>query len=255
MNRKIAIMSDLHTDIGRYDYDYKLDADIIVVAGDSAEGGDMYPLTEYVKQGKEVIYVAGNHEYYSNEINRTRLELRAMALRFGINFLDRNSINIRGIRFLGCTLWTDFNLYNNSDLGKSVVGYGMNDYRGAIKCSDAEDGYFNANLSEKLHYEDRAWLVSELNIEYTPTVVVTHHAPSFQSVHKKYRYGNDVYMNCGYASNLEHIMEKYSPKLWIHGHTHDSHDYIVNKTRVICNPRGYARYGENINWKPIVVAI
>ena len=257
MKTKIAIMSDLHTDISRYDYDYKLDADIIVVAGDSAEGGDMLPLKEYVQQGKRVVYVAGNHEYYGHEINRTRLELRVIAQRFGIDFLDRNAVVINGVRFLGCTLWTDFKLYTEVpvDVAKVVVGQCMNDYQGAIRCDESEDLMFTTGMSEKLHWEDRAWLISQLSIAYDPTVVVTHHGPTAQSIHPRYRYGNDKYANAGYTSNLETIIDKYNPKLWIHGHTHDLHDYEVYNTRVICNPRGYANYNENPGWAPMIVNV
>lgn len=255
MKTKIAIMSDLHTDISRYKYDYNLDADVIVVAGDSAEGGDMLPLSEYVKQGKRVIYVAGNHEYYSHEINKTRQKLRDSAARYGINFLDRDGVIINNIRFLGCTLWTDFKLYKeiiDIDVAKVVVGRCMNDYQGAIKC---DNHMFTTDDSEELHKGDLAWLISNLNIEFYPTVVVTHHSPSGQSVHPRFRHGNQKYINAGYSSNLEYVMDKYNPNLWIHGHTHDTHDYQVYNTRVICNPRGYACYNENPGWKPIVVEV
>jgi len=69
-----------------------------------------------------------------------------------------------------------------------------------------------------------------------PTVVITHHAPSPRSIAGKFR-GNPL--NPAFASNLEPIIVAHQPVLWIHGHMHDSFDYRISKTRVVCNPRGY----------------
>jgi calcineurin-like phosphoesterase family protein len=69
------------------------------------------------------------------------------------------------------------------------------------------------------------------------TVVVTHHAPSSQSVHP--RYANDL-LTPAFASNLENLMDGDRAALWIHGHMHDPFDYEIYGTRVVCSPRGYA---------------
>jgi Icc-related predicted phosphoesterase len=69
------------------------------------------------------------------------------------------------------------------------------------------------------------------------TVVVTHHAPSSQSVHP--RYARDL-LTPAFASNLENLVEGDRVALWIHGHMHESFDYEIYGTRVVCNPRGYA---------------
>src|SRR5690606_37391535 len=69
-----------------------------------------------------------------------------------------------------------------------------------------------------------------------PTVVVTHHLPSAQSVNPKFT--GDL-LNAAYASDLDQVIEDGRPALWVHGHTHDSCDYQFGDTRVVCNPRGY----------------
>jgi hypothetical protein len=50
----------------------------------------------------------------------------------------------------------------------------------------------------------------------------------------------------------EHLLDGDRAQLWIHGHTHDSFDYVCNGTRVVCNPRGYAIDGipENPRFDP-----
>jgi hypothetical protein len=74
-------------------------------------------------------------------------------------------------------------------------------------------------------------------------VVVTHHAPSFESVHEKYRTVNDWDYNYGFASYNEDVILDYPEiKVWVHGHMHDPFDYTLGETRVICNPRGYIGY-------------
>lgn len=251
-------MSDLHTDITRYTYDYDLNADVIIVAGDSKEGGDIYSLQPYVANEKLVIYVPGNHEYYNHEINETRTVMKRAATTCGVKVLDRDYIIHNGVRYVGCTLWTDFNLMNNAHTAKLVANMYMNDYV-LIKYSDGWDTEnFSPDISQELHYGDVAWLESVLNEYFDgPTVVVTHHGPTILSVSEKYRNSDaaTTQLNASYASDLSKLIDKYNPKLWIHGHTHDPKDYEIFNTRVICNPRGYAYRGENPNWVPKIIEV
>ena len=75
------------------------------------------------------------------------------------------------------------------------------------------------------------------------SVVITHHAPCQLSVNEKYKH--DRFMNYLYFSEYSNMIFSNQPKLWIHGHMHDSADYTLDQTRVICNPRGY--YEEDLN--------
>jgi hypothetical protein len=75
-------------------------------------------------------------------------------------------------------------------------------------------------------------------------VVITHHAPSRRSVHPRFA---SSLLNAAFVSDAERFLGGDRVQLWIHGHTHDSFDYVVDGTRVVCNPRGYAKDGVNEN--------
>jgi Icc-related predicted phosphoesterase len=249
---KIAVMSDLHQDFPKNDYDHEqeLDCSVVVCAGDLQEGSGIDSLVPYVEAGKSVVFVPGNHEYYNCEINNTRILLRNDGLKYGVHILDRNVSIIDGVRFIGCTLWTDFALDNNLYVSKIVAGLQMNDFA-IIKCNDAIKGILTVDNAIDLFKGDIAWMHSMLSEPFDgDTVVVTHHAPSIQSVDISYKGDR---LNPAFASNLEDFILKFQPKLWIHGHCHNVSDYAIDKTRVICNPRGYYDYYKT--YKPLIVEI
>jgi Icc-related predicted phosphoesterase len=71
-----------------------------------------------------------------------------------------------------------------------------------------------------------------------PVVIITHMAPSFQSVNEKFKH--DTTTNGGYASELsEFILDHPNIRVWVHGHMHDPVDYMIGDTRILANPRGY----------------
>jgi len=89
------------------------------------------------------------------------------------------------------------------------------------------------------------WLASRLATPHDePTVVITHHAPSPRSIHPRFA---GTLLNACFVSDAESLLGADRALLWIHGHTHDSFDYEVKGTRVVCNPRGYSRSGVNEN--------
>ena len=157
---------------------------------------------------------------------------------------------IDGIRFLGSTLWTDFILFGEpaKQQAMSAGQRYLNDFR-LIK---EQRKVFSPARSIELHEESLAWLSTKLQEDFIgETVVVTHHLPSMQSVSDKYK--TSILSAC-FASNLDSLFGRGA--LWIHGHTHDSFDYEQNGTRVLCNPRGYSRYGhdqENNEFNPVLV--
>ena len=112
---KLWILSDLHVDVNRR-FPFELptphpDHDVAIVAGDICQG-----LAEGVRfiasQGlnaKPVIYVGGNHEFYGHDRHGELAAGRAEAARHpNIHVLERDSVTIEGVEFLGCTLWTDY---------------------------------------------------------------------------------------------------------------------------------------------------
>lgn len=259
---KIQVLSDIHLETNDFTVP-RTDADVIVLAGDIGAGStrDMFALISgTMKNSPEahVVYVIGNHELYGWDINSFRKQMRekcgpASGYEFGdvvskFHFLDNDEIIINGVRFLGTTLWTDFQLFGIEQKNEcmSAAERCLNDFR-RIK---NRGGDFTPQDSIILHNEAVAFLEAKLNHESFDgsTVVVTHHAPSFNSVATKFK--EDDLSAC-FASNLDHLMGFNG--LWIHGHMHDSFDYEISGTRVICNPRGYSRYEntcENQHFKP-----
>ncbi len=229
---KLHILSDLHVECSDFDPP-ETDADLIVLAGDVGVGTG--GIEWAVRQPWEVpvIYVPGNHEYYHHDIGiAEQLKSSAPA---NIHVLDQDVHEIEGVRFLGATLWTDFRLYGEGEawFSRQKAKHSIDDFT-AIRSGD---GRFTPEDSVQLHKTSKAWLVDELRKAFNgETVVVTHHLPATPSIASRYR--NDP-LNPAFASNLEDVIEKYEPDLWVHGHTHVACDYKIYGTRVVCNPRGY----------------
>jgi Icc-related predicted phosphoesterase len=123
----------------------------------------------------------------------------------------------------------------------------MVDYR-LIRWRDT--GLLTPEGTRAIHHLQAAWLTNQLAQQFSgDTVVVTHHLPHPNSVHPRYT-GDSL--NPSFASDLSALVRE-PVKLWIHGHTHESMDYVVNGTRVVCNPRGYMPQEPNRSFKPSLV--
>ena len=161
-----------------------------------------------------------------------------------LHLLDAAQVVIDGVRFLGCTLWTDFALRIDTPQGPrsdpargiAVAQQVMADYR----CIGWQEGGTTRRLTPQdtlhLHCRQRAWLQQRLDESFDgPTVVVTHHGPHRGSLAP--RFAAD-WVSTAYLSELPASFFEV-PVLWLHGHTHSSHDYRVGRCRIVCNPRGY----------------
>ena len=149
--------------------------------------------------------------------------------------LECSSVEAGGIRFVGCTLWTDLAFRGNPYLAGIALTQAMTDFR-AIRVAPAYRRFQPADAAAQ-HRASVAWLKSEWGRSDLPTVVVSHHAPSARSLDPRFA---DDPVAAGYASALEPLIASLQPAAWIHGHVHQSVDYTVASTRVVCNPRGYA---------------
>jgi Icc-related predicted phosphoesterase len=246
---KIHILSDLHTEFSDFDPPHA-DADVVVLAGDIGVGMDAIEWAERQFPEVPVVYVPGNHEFYGCNIRDIGSFLAAAPANFRI--LNNDSSEIDGVRFLGCTLWTDFKYYGHGEAwfarqqAKSLI-VDFASIRNGNKLFTPED-------SVDLHKVSVAWLVNELEKKFDgPTVIVTHHLPASPSIASQYK--NDP-LTPAFASRLEHIIENYQPDLWIHGHTHVSCDYEIVGTRIVCNPRGYPGESSDRGFSPeLVVAV
>ena len=221
------------------------DADVVVLAGDIARPNGAVAWAHGF--AKPVLYVPGNHEFYGGTLAGTLDALRQSCAGTCVRVLDDDEIVLDGVRFLGSTLWTDFMLFGAG--GKRIVAMGeaqrfMRDFT-RIRKSDAPASPFTPEDSAALFARHSRWLETRLMQPFAgPTVVVTHHAPSRRSIHPRFQ---ESQLNACFVSDAEHLLDGERVQLWIHGHTHDSFDYTVNGTRVVCNPRGYSKNGVNEN--------
>ncbi len=246
---RLLVLSDLHLEFGTFQPPEPSTYDVVVLAGDIHHGMSAVqwarrPSTFGVKP---VILVPGNHEFYGSERARTLDVMRAHAHHTNVHVLDRGEVTIRGVRFLGATLWTDFKL--DVARGVSVAQAmlestrGMNDFAGSIYEQDEDKPgrrLFMPSDALREHALSHQWLLERLEMaagsnDGRPTVVVTHHAPSARSMGQLYAGSplNPCFMSELPAEFFQHA------SLWIHGHTHSSSDYLHHRTRVLANPRGY----------------
>lgn len=248
---KLYVVSDLHNEFSEFDPPRQAihQADVIVLPGDIDLHTRGLDWARDVCGEKRIIYVPGNHEYYGAHIRGLCTEMREDARDLEVDFLDNDEVIIGNVRFLGCTLWTDFQLFGPAMSQQCMLAAArvMTDFT-VIRSNNG--GCFTPEESVEFHRASRAWLESCLATPHEgPTVVVTHHLPSLLSVATRYQ--NDP-VSAAFASPLDDLIRL--ADVWIHGHTHDSFDYRLGKCRVICNPRGYQRPGdkmpENCSFNP-----
>lgn len=246
---KLQILSDLHVEFEDF-VPPAVDADVVVLAGDIGVGMDGLYWAEERFPYKPVIYVPGNHEFYHHDIALIE-ELKAQAPDH-VHVLNDDQIIIDRVRFLGSILWTDFALFGEADrfFALQAARQRMTDF----SIIQNHGRRFTPEDAIRRHTASRNWLASVLAEPFKgKTVVVTHHAPSSRSVPA--RYARDL-LTPAFVSNLETLMDSNDVALWIHGHIHDTFDYEIYGTRVVCNPRGYAPDALNPDfWPDLVVDI
>ena len=265
---KINVISDLHLDFS----DLTLPGgDVLILSGDVCEAknlkdgiynpdpvllpgerADRRPdrfnrfFIEECAKYRHVIYVMGNHEHYGFKFHKTYDHIKKN-IPANVHLLENETIEIDGVLFLGASLWTDMN--NHHVLTMFHMRSMMNDYRQITMFDQVKNAYHKLTPEHtvRVHEGTRQYfkLVLEENRQREggplPVVVVTHHSPSKTSTHS--RYDRDYIMNGAYSSNLsEFILDNPEIQVWTHGHTHDTFDYMIGTTRIICNPRGYKGY-------------
>ena len=231
---RIQLLSDLHNEVHGEMSIPETEADLIVLAGDIDVGtkGLLWAYREGERLGKPVVYVAGNHEYYDNEMQALDCQLDELAVELNLFYLSRHEALIDGIRFLGVTLWTDY-LCSPAPLEAtmSACQKAMFDHK-KIRFGARN---FSAHDARERHIQEVSWLDAELAKDTgLPTVVVTHHAPSLSCQHPQYDFDA---MTAAFQSDLDHLIGK--ADLWLYGHTHHCFDGLVAGTRVVSNQRGY----------------
>jgi predicted phosphodiesterase len=256
------------------------DRDIYNLMGEATHSNRFHTFMQQCSERfPHVIYVAGNHEHYNGDFKLTiaKLKEKFSYLR-NVYILDREMKTIDDVTFIGGTLWTNMNNFDSLTLYHLKTM--MNDFR-IVKNSNRvvnkkvplykKDEHGEYVLDEKGFMIQDGFKFKESVSAFSPEdaaaehvamteyvrhsieglynekfVVVGHHAPSRLSTHLRYK--DDFVMNGGYSSDLsEFILDHPQIKLWTHGHTHYQFDYMLGETRIVCNPRGYAKYEESAN--------
>ena len=263
---KLQLLSDLHLESHPHFRAEPLPgADMLVLAGDigSYQQGSRlidpdFGLGRFSPRNGwpvPVIYVPGNHEYDNVDFDETHERLRALCDELEIIWLERESRVIEGVRFVGTTLWADFDaLAEPTDsLAEALKKRG--------KAMRAADFYLekaatmrNGELFLAAQLREQAlacqeWLTQALAEPFDgTTVVITHFAPSLESGDPRYGLTPGT---AGFCNALDALLPH--AQLWLHGHLHCPSDYVKNGCRVVANPLGYARNGEQEGYRPQLV--
>ena len=274
---KIALASDLHLEFATISLENTENADVLILSGDICVEKDLlerdvyeirfddkssrihFFFEECCARFPTVIYIAGNHEHYHGDFADTVGNLRSrLGYLSNLHILEKQVVKIGDTTFIGGTLWTDMNKEDPNTLFR-IRSY-MNDYR-IISNSNTPVSF--KDTEGKFHTRAGAFSPEDSVVEHKAMlkyiaevvdgnrddkfVVVGHHAPSKVSTKPKYQ--KDVLVNGAYSSDLsEFILDRPQIKLWTHGHTHDSFDYMIGGTRIVCNPRGYEGYEKQADY-------
>jgi predicted phosphodiesterase len=222
----LRILSDLHfefhPDQGRgFVRLLHVDPDeILILAGDLATPKLLPKSLEMLcNRFRHVIFVAGNHEYYSRSpVEVHQILSDAVGRHANLHWLEASDVTIDGQRFVGATLWF------GEEAGQMPGRYFLNDF---AVIDDFEPWVYGQH--------DRAVTFLNRTIRETD-VVITHHLPAQQCVLPKWQ-GSPL--NPFFVHDLESLIRARRPKLWVHGHTHSAVDVTVDQTRIVANPLGY----------------
>ena len=245
---RMHVFSDIHLEFGNF-RPKPTGADVVIAAGDIGPGlaGADWLMRTFAPT--PVIYVIGNHEPYNRVLEHFEDDLERKCAGTNVMYCRHpgRRIDIGDVRFLGTTLWTDFALYGHPEAAMRLAEREMTDYR-VIRVASPARRYSGVALRAarilERHREAVAWLEGALARPWPgKTVLVSHHSPTAATVECP---GDEI--NVCYASRLEGLLDGGHPDkpavdLAIHGHVHMREDIVVGRTRVVVNPRGYARPG------------
>jgi len=233
---RLHILSDLHIEFGNFEIPVT-NADVVILAGDIHVGTKGIEWAIEAIKGKNVIYIVGNHEYYRGALPKVTDKIKSISKCTNVHVLENDAITIGDVKFLGCTLWSDFHLLNNLDVSTITAAEKMNDF--TLIRLGPKFRRLKPSDTAIIHRSSRVWLEKQINSNTDggiKTVVVTHHAPSIHSIPERYK---KDYLAAAFASSMEGFISESQIDLWVHGHIHDPSDYKISNTRIVCNPRGY----------------
>ncbi|MGZ5183135.1 MAG: metallophosphoesterase [Ramlibacter sp.] len=270
---RIQLFSDLHLerDPG-FQPLIRPDTDVVVLAGDigsyqarSRLPDEDFGLARFAPRRDDgprarVLFVPGNHEFDGLEYEHAYARLRSVCDALGIEWLDQETIVVDGVRFVGTTLWSDFDAIagQEPDLAKQL--------QARTKAFRAANYYLSKNTTlrngepvlaegqREMSLACQDWLRGALQAPFDgPTVCVTHYAPSLRSADPRYGVSPGT---AGFCNSMDALIPW--ADVWMHGHLHCLNDYVVEgeaggrrrSCRVVANPLGYASKGEQAAFRP-----
>ncbi len=236
---RIRVLSDLHLNNQSW-HAPQVPADLVVLAGDIANGTAGLHWARQNFKDTPIVYVSGNQEFYGHNADELLAEMHFIARELDIHFLEQELIYFKGVRILGTTLWTDYNLFGHEARWLAISRPRTNtplDRKDIL----SDDGVVTPHKKTVWHDQAVTWLSKELSREFDgKTMVVTHHVPTFLGVPDHYR---DDLSSAAFASNLDRLFPFVDT--WVCGHTHTASDFQVGRCRVVINPRGRTLDGQN----------
>jgi len=258
---KIAFGSDLHLEFGGAEpsLDPVRGADVLVLAGDIARGRlakrECPLILKYAKQcaealGLPVITVAGNHEFYGQEYNKFMAGCREYVTDMtSVYFLENDVVNLDGVRFVGCTLWSDFRAAKDVAFAMQLAKTSINDYQKIKLANEARTSFRKLSPRDTAAkcLESKQFLKKAFHEDFSgPTVAVTHFPPVFASDPQYLGDQLSHYFCNDWRKEIEE--GSLSPDLWITGHTHYSTEMQIATTRLVSRQAGYPDELEPFEW-------
>lgn len=247
----VGYISDIHLEASNADY-ANFTCDILAIVGDLSS--DLNLLDAFFRKIPEhidIVYVPGNHEFEAKLFNTVVPNLKKHLEIFeNVTVLYNETVVIKGIKFIGTTLWTDFSATGHQDKVMTWADGIIPDFKsGLISSEDGVISRFTVKDALREHEKAVKFLTFELTSNRSaPSVVLSHFAPHPKSIHVGY---SGQIENAYWVNNLEHLMGLC--EFWVHGHTHDSFEYQLFGTDVLCNPRGFSKVfnlGTNHKFNP-----
>lgn len=275
---KFCLVSDLHIDLNQWDWktldDAACDTDTLVVAGDISN--DIWEVSHWLQQARErfenVLWVAGNHDFYNLGFHQTRLHDPVLAQSWpypsdmagmikhysrwceahGVHFLHRKSVLINGVIFVGATGWHDYRAGEPYTTDAQIQTWYncLNDTRivwqnGMIKPNHLAP--FDAGM------RDWEYISEESSRLSNDAVVITHHVPHRLCLWHRPHDNVWTMLHGSFANTRMESIVNDKIRYWIYGHTHQRGMRTIGTTNYVCNARGYR--GENERWEPLMLEV
>lgn len=265
---KIQLLSDLHLEVHpKLQIAPAPDADLLILAGDigSYQRGSQLEDNDFglrrfsPRHGwpVPVLFLPGNHEYDMLDFDETHDRLRRLCQELGMIWLERETQVLQGVRFVGTTLWSDFDALAGGHAAAAKASL-SEVLQGREKAFRAANFYLRKAgttrhgqpmLAPQVREQAllcQDWLEQALQQDFDgPTVAVTHFAPSLLSADRRYGLTPGT---AGFCNSLDHLLPH--AQYWLHGHLHAPSRYQCAGCQVRANPLGYARKNEQDFFDP-----